>query len=836
MTDRAPAPNLKASQQSVRLKKLFGWARIAILWERLWRQLWPCLAVVITFVSISLYGVLPLFPFWLHVLVLAGFGFLFAHRCYLLFKLSYAVNESDIRNRIETESGVKHRPLTTLIDAPVMAENTVAQNAAADYLWLAHQKRAREQIGKFKVGMPKPGLAALDLIGARFAILLFALIAVVSANGHMLERLTEALFPRYNIENMADIDFDIWITPPTYTGLAPLFLEKSDDKKRTGPLFVPVGSTVLAQISGMDVEPRLHIGARMLSVGRVGISDESHDFRLEDTIVGTDQGAQHITLTIEGDRVGQWPVNVLLDGPPEIEFSEPPKRSRRASLQLKFEAKDDFSVKEIWAEISLPNSKQSDADKKRIRFDLTGPHIGQPLVSGQGIRNYSAHRWAGLAVRMQLFAKDSAGQKAESKPLEMVLPARTFNHPVARALVEIRKNLNQPDFDTIEQSIETLYGLLQRPSHFFDNTIVFLSLSVARARLDNDPSISSVTSVQDLLWETALRIEDGEFFIAERDLQEIQDRLTKAMQENAPSEELDRLMDELQQVLSKYLTALAERLDRQGLSQMPVEANVRSMDSMDLQNMIDQARDLTKTGAMDAAKQMLSQLNRMLDGLKKGAARARKDPNMERVRKMMDQMRELEKHQQELMDQTFRKSQSQPSSKQNEKSDQQSLELMEREQAELRSELGRLMLQMDEMLGAIPKGLGDADQSMKRAGKALGEGDTRGAVPRQANALEKLRQAMEQASEQIAKRMQGQGIGAGMGPRGQRPGGNRDPFGRHTGSEGYGAFNDQSGIKVPNQREIYRAREIMDELHRRSGDRKLPQPERDYIDRLLRWF
>ena len=36
--------------------------------------------------------------------------------------------------------------------------------------------------------------------------------------------------------------------------------------------------------------------------------------------------------------------------------------------------------------------------------------------------------------------------------------------------------------------------------------------------------------------------------------------------------------------------------------------------------------------------------------------------------------------------------------------------------------------------------------------------------------------------------------------------------------------------------ELQRAREIMDELRRRAGERQRPKFERDYIDRLLRRF
>ena len=677
-----------------------------------------------------------------------------------------------------------------------------------------------------------------------------AIIAVVSANGHMMERLERAFMPGNALAQSASIDFDVWITPPAYTGLAPLFLkksaiEKSETQPVAKPLSVPVGSSVLVQVSESNEQPELVIGSRSVPIRPVQASSGNRDFRAEDTIIEADNSARQIKLMVSDQIIAKWPVHILGDGPPKVAFTEPPKRVLRASLRLQFEAIDDFAIKDVWAEISLPETKASSEDKKRIRLDLTARGFGTAHVKGRTERDYSAHRWAGMPVIMELFARDSAGQVGKSDPLETLLPARLFNHPVARSLAEIRKNLNQPDHEVVGKSLQTLYGLLQRPTHFANDTVTFLGISVARTRLFRNQSVASVASVQDLLWETALRIEDGEFSMAERDLQKIQDRLAKAMQENAPSEELERIMDELQDALSKYMAALTEHMERQGLSEMPMDPSARTMESMDLQNMVEQARQLAKTGAMDAAKQMLTQLNRMLEGLKNGAAMDRENPEMARARKLMEQMRGLAKRQQELMDKTFKESQrkravnprqsqsGEPAPGQSHEKNQQSASDMKRAQAELRRELGRLTLQMDEMLGSIPKGMGEADRSMKEAGRSLSDGDIKGAVPQQADALEKLRQVMDAASEQIAQRMQVRGTGEGAG---RMPGEGRDPFGRQTGQGQRGSANDDNGIKIPSQHETYRAREIMNELHRRSEDRKRLQPERDYIDRLLRRF
>jgi hypothetical protein len=65
---------------------------------------------------------------------------------------------------------------------------------------------------------------------------------------------------------------------------------------------------------------------------------------------------------------------------------------------------------------------------------------------------------------------------------------------------------------------------------------------------------------------------------------------------------------------------------------------------------------------------------------------------------------------------------------------------------------------------------------------------------------------------------------------GRQAGGKEDPLGR-TGSP----LGD-TGIKIPGQADLARAREILEELRRRAAQMNRPQAERDYLDRLLKAF
>ena len=77
---------------------------------------------------------------------------------------------------------------------------------------------------------------------------------------------------------------------------------------------------------------------------------------------------------------------------------------------------------------------------------------------------------------------------------------------------------------------------------------------------------------------------------------------------------------------------------------------------------------------------------------------------------------------------------------------------------------------------------------------------------------------------------QGQGMplpGSAMNQQG------RDPLGRKSGQLG-AEFDDS--VKVPDQIDIQRAREVLDELRRRLGDPTRPVIELDYLERLIRSY
>jgi hypothetical protein len=253
----------------------------------------------------------------------------------------------------------------------------------------------------------------------------------------------------------------------------------------------------------------------------------------------------------------------------------------------------------------------------------------------------------------------------------------------------------------------------------------------------------------------------------------------------------------------------------------------------ELRRMLDQAQELARTGAMSAARQMLGQLQRMLQGLRSGMRFGQSAKNAREARKLMESLNTITEGQQKLLDQTFRFLRDGPEMGQTGKWN--DARANAKQQSDLRRKLGDLMLQFDKLMGNIPKNFGYAEQAMGDAAKALNLERPGSAFPSQTQAVEQLRRATDSMTQRVARQM---GALLGMPLRGIRkglPGPKDDPFGRSPG-QGFGSADDEEEDIIPDKMETRRAYEILQELRRRAGQRQRPQEERDYIDRLLRQF
>ncbi len=790
-----------------RLKRRLDLATVALVWERLWPAMWPSVTVIGVFLTLALFDIPARLPAWGHWLLLAV----------SLVLLTLAVldgmgrfawpSRDDARRRLELASRLNHRPLTAIKDKLAGGSD----DPAAAALWRAHQERMAAAARQLKVGAPEAGLLRRDPFALRVALALLLLIGAIDAGDDWAGRLVRAFTPESAHGIAPQITLDIWVTPPDYTGLPPQFLPASSKKL----IYVPIGSTLLAQVHGGRHPPRLKIDTAASDFSKL----DDNDFKGTATI----SAGKRIAVEQDGRTLGDWNIAVVPDHPPGIGFAKPPSHTDRMALRLDYKANDDYGVESANAVIRRLDDPS--LAPLTLPLQLPGQHLTDP--KSVAFFDLTANLWAGMPVRIALQAKDALGQVGTSETVETVLPERQFRNPVAKALVEQRKELSRKSSDKNDVA-DTIADLSARPDRYNNDIVAFMAMRTAEARLHLDRDGSSIAPVQQLLWDTAVRIEEGRSPAAMQDLRNAMQQLQDALARNAPDAEIQRLMNQLQEAMNRYMQQLAQQMKNMDPSQLQ-PADPRNMLSMrDLQQMLDRARDLARTGAKDQARQMLSQLQQMLENLRM----ARPMPGQgSQQQQMMSQMQQMMRQQQQLLDRSFQQSRN--------GQQQQNMQGDAQQQEALRQMLNQMMQQMQQQGGGTPQAMQRAERAMRGAGQALQQGQPGRAVGPQSDALD----ALQEAARAMANQMMGDNYGDGPGGEPlDNPGlrqAQRDPFGRLLDSEnGNGGIDDGGTLRMgkSNESALDKAKEILDELRRRAGERDRPTIERDYIDRLLKQF
>lgn len=827
------------------------WATASMVIERVWPRAWPVVGVVFVFLGLALTGLMTVLPGPVHAFVLAAFAMAAVAAVLFGWRQFSAPRAESVRRRVERDSGLDHQPLAALSDDLVVGRG----DAVAAALWAANRARAAQAASKLNVSIPEPDIARRDPFALRALAVMSLVIGIGAAwTDDPIDRLVSALTPTLSDPAARVAQIQIWVTPPPYTASPPLTRTwaptdipgDNPDIRANAPdiLRVPAGSRILARIVG-GTDPVMRLGATETPFQLLSGTAETDPvaarraFRVDTDVPDPDGTGDPVDLAFisDGQVVRTWPVRIVGDRAPSVEYTAPPA-SDGPRLRLPYEANDDYGITDLAVVIQHQDGAALADGSTEVRASLPmGRKRGQ-IVSGAPVRDFSDHPWAGTPVSVRVEARDATGAVGATEDFVMALPFRTFNHPVARALAEARRSLVLPSPSIVDQVAATLDELSLRPARFYHDTVVFLGLRIARGRLHHDGTLDAIHDVQDLMWNLAIRIEDGEYALAERELLEAQERVRQAMQDGAGSDVLEQMMDDLTRSLEKFLDAARDEMSPDS-ENLPADPSLEMLDADMFAEMIERARELMRMGNMEAARQVMAELGRMLQSVQ-SAVRGGSEmaEQMARAREMMDGLRDLAERQQDLMDQSFealRQQRGSPSLPDDPQAAPQNSDAAS-EQLELRQTLGELMLQMDNLLGSIPPEVGDAERAMRRAQGSLSDGDLPGAVRNQGDALSNLQQATENVAEQMAQqfgamgRIQGQGQGSGL-----QPGRGSDPFGR--GRQGFqGASMDDGSVVVPTEAEMRRAQQLMQELRRRAGERSRPEIERHYIDRLLKRF
>ena len=826
-------------------------------WTIFWERLWPALTSLAT--AIGLFLALSWLGLWLWLPPLGRAAAVIACAAIAVvaawpFVFVRMPGARDALSRIDRGSGLPHRPATAITDDLAVTPKDPYSLA----LWNAHVERALNAARALKSGWPSPRVARRDPYALRALVLIACVATFFAAGGERWKRITAA-FDWHGVVLPANFRVDAWVIPPAYTGKPPLILPgihpgETAALQTNGIVAVPVNSTLVVRSTGKVSLNVSGIGGVTPSKDAVHAPAGTDEHRFAITATGS------ATLRGAGDDL-TWAFNVIPDKPPTIELTKDPEQQRRGSLLLSYRLEDDYGVTEAQATFAR-KSDDADADGESPHplfgppdFALILPQARTRAGVAQTIKDLTDHPWAGAEVEMTLVARDEGGNVGKSEPFAFRLPERVFTKPLARALVEQRRNLAL-DANARPLVLTALDALALAPEKFTPEAGTYLGLrsifwSLVRAKTDDD-----LRDVAARLWSMAVQLEDGDITDAQANLRNAEEALRQALERGASDEELKALMDQLRAAMDRFMQAMAEQLKNSQKADRPLAPNQRLLSQRDLQSMLDRLENLAKNGARDAAKQLLQQLQQMMENLQMASPDMNGDDGDDMM-SALDELGDMIRQQQDLRDRTFRQGQDQRQQGQQSRPGQQGQpgqqqgnmgELRQGQQA-LRDRLNKLMEELKNFgFGQNQQGqqgqgqpgqeqldqFGRAGDAMDQAQGDLGQGNADSAVDSQGRALDALRKGAQSLAQSMQQQQMGQGPGqtGRAGRLGQsRADQDTDPLGRPLRGRDYG---DDSTVRVPGEIDVQRARRIIEELRKRFGDMGRPQEELDYIERLLK--
>lgn len=766
----------------------------------------PALAVPYALLIVSLFGWWASIPAWLHwaTLALAGVAFLSALR--RDFTGVRFPSRRKAQARLEADGQAEHAPLQALDDRPFGASG-----GAAGDLWRAHMQASAERARKARLAGVRATAETRDPWGLRFTALGVLAVALIAAGPDWRARVAGAFSPAASGGPMLA---DLWIEPPAYTGRAPIYLLRAGQEKSglAAQVDAPAGSTLVAQVNGRG----------RLRLEFTTDTDETRaDFEREGAAARAELALKKsglLRLALGADEMS-WPVGILADEAPLAGFTQTPAGTDEGRLAFAYAAEDDYGIASARLEMRLDPDQRRPLDGpdfdeaalseiRRIKLEGAGGTSGERAVA----LDLQADPWAGLKVLARVVVEDGAGQTGAAEEEAVTLPTRRFFNPLAKTVVEQRQTLAvaADDWPRVARSFD---AVTFAPEVFFENSTDYLLLRAAFWRVMRQDGENFDDAVE-RFWPLALQLEDEALELARQRLEAAENALREALERGASDDEIARLVEELRQAMNNYLSALAQSGQARG--QAP--RNAEQINPSDLDEMLDAIRDLAQTGAAGAARQMLSDLENLLNNLRltqgqgsgmggEGAGGEQGGPAGEAG--------ELIGRQRELADEAFRRGQ-----EGGESGD----DLAQGEGAlggDLDEFIDRLEGGQADPNGDAARAFGRARGDMREAQEALRNEDFDGATSAMERAIANLRDGAEDlAREQMRQAREGAG----------REGGRLDPLGRPTGE----ARGD--GVEVPEESDAGRTREVIRELRRRLGEPGRSEEERDYLERLLERF
>ncbi|MFA6280798.1 MAG: DUF4175 family protein [Bdellovibrionales bacterium] len=401
-----------------------------------------------------------------------------------------------------------------------------------------------------------------------------------------------------------------WVTPPSYAHVP---AEQLSGKG--GPVQVLEGSLLQISWQGVPEVLTAHFNGKE---EKLDIAEEGAAIKSFVVPMASQKKALQLFLWRGWRRLGLWSLEIKPDEPPQISLTEDPELTVRKSIRFAYEARDDYGVETVSVRLA-PTTAQKGMPTEPIEIPLEQPAAKQ--IKTASYIDLTSLPWAGLPVTVQLIATDGAGHRAGSLPKVLALPTRTFHNPFARALIEERqKLLGQPDIPLRDEAANIMAGIARQQGLYHGDKVVMMALRAGAVRLVLSPTPETVASLAPLLWQTALRLEEGDMGRARGDLAEAERDLSLALMREPLADEAMMYWLRLQETMTHYFDVLEAERARQPPALQELDWPLATAQEMlypeDLQNRLGEIGVLLKKGSGSEAREQLARLQKQIENLR----------------------------------------------------------------------------------------------------------------------------------------------------------------------------------------------------------------------------
>jgi len=620
-------------------------ARRAIWIERLLAAAFPAGVVLALWLALHLFGLIARLPGLaasalgvLALALVAGLGVWGRVRL-------RAPTAQDARKRLVEDAKLEPGALDALEDSPSQLD------PFALALWRRAQERAGALAASVRVRAPRLHWRRLDPWFFRVLGPTALIGGLVVAGPEAPQRLAAALLPDPGpLLGDKPLAIEAWVAPAAYTGAAPIAI--SERIGETIP--TPPALDVVVRVSGP-------VGAPVLRYVRAG-----RDLRVR--LAPTPDGAWEGRLSVSQPGLLQlvrfqekarWRLRPAADAAPSARFAQLPEQDDE-TLSFGWAASDDFGVANAVLRLEPVAPLPGLAGAAPRDVPLSGFSAQAQEAEAEAELNLVDHPYAGLAVTARIVAVDGAGQEGASEPVSLTLPERIFLQPLAKAAIEIRREvlLEQRPYapaprglarvsvvlpgpglaaervflhtDDVDPRLERAPQPIRDAAHkldaltihpldgYFRDLAVFSGFKAARALIAVAANTSELEAPAQVLWDVAMRAEYGDSADARRALEAAQQALADALRRGADPQEIARLTQKLREATRNYLQALRQEALRQNRTAESQESDGQQTANLtrdDIEQLLNRVEELSQQGRHEEAAALLERIAALLENL-----------------------------------------------------------------------------------------------------------------------------------------------------------------------------------------------------------------------------